>query len=263
MTRPSSSSHVRRQPPQPADATSTPPMSQRTMPNELTCWAKRSELRFDELPRDVQDALSEVIQHRSYQPGDVIFRTGEVPCGLYRIDAGIVKIIRQMPDGPERLILDVRDRGEPLAEETLFDDSSHTTSAQALTSVDLSFVPREALWANVSECPEFLEQLLAVYADRIQRTQEALAMFYFADVETRLAAVVLGLAKRFGQVEGGAMRLSLRLHRWDWAQLVGARVETVSRILQRWAQEGWIRSPMGTLVLSDSAPLEAIVRTMR
>ena len=255
MTRSSSSSHARLQPPESAASTPHRSVSQRTTPSELLCWAKRSKLRFDELPREIQDALGGVIQHRSYQSGEIIFRAGEIPRGLYRIDAGIVKVTRQMPGRPECLILDLRDRGESLGEETLFGDPAHATTASALGSVDLSFVPRDELWEVMRDCPEFLEQLLAIYALRIQRAQDKLSMFYFEDVETRLAAAVIGLAHRFGQPRGDAIRLSAELHRWDWGQLVGARVETVSRIFHRWAEQGWIRYRAGTLLLLDGESL--------
>ena len=257
MTRSSSSSHARLQPPESAASTPHRSVSQRTTPSELLCWAKRSELRFDELPREIQDALCGVIQHRSYQSGEIIFRAGEIPRGLYRIDAGIVKVTRQMPGRPECLILDLRDRGESLGEETLFDDAPHATSAYAVEPVDLSFVPRGELWAVMRECPQFLEQLLAIYALRIQRAQDKLSMFYFEDVETRLAAAVIGLAHRSGQSEKEAIRFSPHFHRWDWAQLVGTRVETVGRIFRRWAEQGWIRGGTGHLILDDKEGLVA------
>lgn len=241
--------------------TNGPMIDQGPLP-EPACWSRRLELRFDALPDDVQNALRGVTRHRSYAAGEPVFRRGERPLGLYRIDSGVVKVTRRMPDGPETLILDLRDRGESLGEETLFNEAPHATSAWALHAVDVSLVPRDDLWATMRDCPEFLEQLLVIYAARIQQAQDKLSMFYFADVETRLAAVVLGLAQRFGRTEGEAIRLSARLHRWDWAQLVGARVETVSRCFRSWAEEGWIRSQAGTLVLINSAPLETMVQTI-
>lgn len=231
------------------------PITEHTVPNEFTCWSQRSELSFEELPRTVQDELRAVIQRRSYAPGEAIFLRGEQPKGLYRIDAGVVKVTRQMPEGPEGLILDLRDRGESLGEETLFDGQSHATSAWVLDSVDVSFVPRGELWALMRACPEFLGQLIEIYAFRIQRAQDKLSMFYFADVEARLAAVVLGLADRFGRVQGDGIRLSVKLHRWDWAQLVGARVETVSRVFSHWTDCGWIHNGAGTLTLLDPTPM--------
>ncbi len=234
--------------------TDGPTIEQRSLP-EPACWRRRLELRLDALPSDVQDALRGVTQRHSYAPGEPIFRRGERPLGLYRIDAGVVKVTRRMPDGPEALILGLRNRGESLGEETLFHDAPHGASAWALQDVDLTLVPRAELWAVMRDCPEFLEQLLAIYAARVQLAQNKLTMFYFENVETRLATAVLDLAHRFGQSRDGAVHIPLPLHPWDWAQFVGARVETVSRVFARWTQHGWIRRRAGALVIEDGAGL--------
>ena len=236
--------------------TDGPASDQRPLP-EAACWRRRLELRFDTLPNDVQDALRGVTERRSYPPGAPIFRRGQRPLGLYRIDAGVVKVTRRMPDGPETLILDLRGGGESLGEETLFDEAPHTTSAWALHPVDLSLIPQDDVWAIMRDCPEFLEQLLGIYAVRVQRAQAKLARFRLDDVESRLAAAVLGLADRFGQARDEGIVLPLDLHRWDWAQLVGARVETVSRILHRWAARGWIRGGPGDLIVENVDGLTA------
>ncbi len=227
-----------------------PAVEQSALP-ESACWRRRLELRFDALPDDVQNALRDAMQRRSCAPGEPIFRRGSRPMGLYRIDRGVVKVTRQMPDSPETLVLHLRDRGESLGEETLFDGVQHGTSAWALRSVDLTLVPRDELWAILGDCPEFLEQLLSIYAARVQLAQTKLTMFYFEDVETRLATAVLGLAHRFGQFRGEAIHIPLALYRWDWAQFVGARVETVSRVFARWAKHGWIRRRAGSLIIDD------------
>jgi len=62
-------------------------------------------------------------------------------------------------------------------------------------------------------------------------------------VPRRLAALFVHLARRFGHATGhGSIRIEPGLTREQISQFVGARAETVIRIVSRWQKAGWLAS---------------------
>lgn len=59
----------------------------------------------------------------------------------------------------------------------------------------------------------------------------------------------------------GRLTVPIALTRQHLADMVGARVETVIRIMSRWQKEGLVGSDEHGLWVRDRATLEALVRT--
>src|SRR5437660_323286 len=93
--------------------------------------------------------------------------------------------------------------------------------------------------------PEAAEAL----AQRLRRTNEAMADLVFSDVPGRVAKALLDLSDKFGEDEDQGVRVQHDLTQEELAQFVGASRETVNKALSEFANRGWLRIEGRSVVL--------------
>jgi CRP/FNR family transcriptional regulator, cyclic AMP receptor protein len=203
---------------------------------------------FAALGPEAWGGLQPSLSKQSLSRGDLIFAEGDVGDALYVIEDGKVKIFRSAADGRENMLA-VLGPQEMFGELSLFDPSPRTASASAVTDCLLLVFPHDALRPWLNEHPEVAPALLQALAQRLRRTNEALADLVFTDVPGRVAKTLLSLADRFGHTESGGIRVNHDLTQEELAQLVGASRETVNKALADFAGRGWLRLEGRAVVL--------------
>jgi CRP/FNR family transcriptional regulator, cyclic AMP receptor protein len=195
---------------------------------------------FQDVDREGAETVAAQFEYIDVQRGQVIFHEGEPGDSLYIVLSGKVKLGRRSVDGRENLVA-LMGPSDQFGELSLFDPGPRTTTAIAVTDSRLARMPKEALRQWITERPEIAERLLRVLARRLRRTNNMLADLIFTDVPGRVAKQLLQLAKRFGSVESGQLRVTHDLTQEELAQLVGASRETVNKALADFATRGWLR----------------------
>ncbi len=203
---------------------------------------------FAALGPEATAALEPSLSRQSASRGDSVFVEGDSGDALYVIEDGKIKLSRSSVDGREN-ILAVLGPHEMFGELSLFDPSPRTSSATAVTDCRLLVFPHDALRPWLTERPEVAPALLQALAQRLRRTNEALADLVFSDVPGRVAKTLLSLADRFGHTESGGIRVNHDLTQEELAQLVGASRETVNKALADFAARGWLRLEGRAVVL--------------
>ena len=105
------------------------------------------------------------------------------------------------------------------------------------------------------ERPNVSVHLLRALAQRLRRTNEAMADLVFSDVPGRVANALLGLSEKFGVEDSDGIRVQHDLTQEELAQLVGASRETVNKALSDFAGRGWIRLEGRTVLIIDGSRL--------
>jgi CRP/FNR family cyclic AMP-dependent transcriptional regulator len=195
-------------------------------------------------------ALTEHGKPVDFPSGHTVFTEGEPGELLYVIYSGKVKIGRRSPDGGENL-LTVLGQSDMFGELSFFDPGPRTYTATTITEVRAVGMDRDTIRAWIADHPEFAEQLLRVLARRLRRANH-LADLIFTDGPGRVAKRLLQLAHRFGIQEDGALRVTHDLSQDEMAQLVGASRETVDKVLDDFADRGWIRLEGTSVLISES-----------
>jgi CRP/FNR family cyclic AMP-dependent transcriptional regulator len=209
---------------------------------------------FQGVDPDAVVALGTQLETVEYPRGSSIFSEGELGDRLYIVLSGKVKLGRHSPDGRENL-LSVLGPSDMFGELSVFDPGPRTSSATAVTDVELYTMERNTLLEWIRQHPEIAEQLLRVLARRLRRTNNSLADLIFTDVPGRVAKQLLQLARQFGTAEGTATRVTHDLTQEELAQLVGASRETVNKALADFGQRGWLRLEGKSVVILDSERL--------
>ncbi|HVU60264.1 MAG TPA: Crp/Fnr family transcriptional regulator [Mycobacteriales bacterium] len=195
---------------------------------------------FAALDADSAAALEKMLTTRSVGKGHIVFSEGDDGDRLFIVLDGKVKITRASMDGRENLIA-VLGTAEMFGELSLFDPGPRTASVSAVTDATLASLDHDDLRPLLLERPGVAVELLQALAQRLRRTNEAMADLVFTDVPGRVAKALLDLADKFGVVEADGTRVRHDLTQEELAQLVGASRETVNKALSEFAHRGWLR----------------------
>ena len=143
---------------------------------------------------------------------------------------------------------------------SLFDPGPRTATATAITDTVVVGLGHGDLRPWLTGRPEVAEALLQALAQRLSRTNEALADLVFSDVPGRVAKQLLDLADKFGQPGPDGVLVHHDLTQEELAQLVGASRETVNKALADFTQRGWVEVDQRQVLLID---MERLARRAR
>ena len=204
---------------------------------------------FAALDDDAASALRSSMTEAAFDKADVIFSEGDDGDRLYVVLDGKVKLGVTSTDGRENL-LSVQGPGEMFGELSLFDPGPRTSTATALTDCTLVGLGHADLTAWLTGRPALAQSLLQALAQRLRRTNDAMADLVFADVPGRVAKALLDLGERFGSESDEGIHVTHDLTQEELAQLVGASRETVNKALADFASRGWLAlEPRGVTIL--------------
>ena len=205
---------------------------------------------FIALDAEAAAALRASMVEQRITKGDTLFVEGEPGDRMYVIIDGKVKLGHASTDGRESLLA-VVGPGEMCGELSLFDPGPRTATATALTDVIVVSLGHEALRPWLTGRPEVAEALLAALAQRLRRTNEAMADLVFSDVPGRVAKALMELGEKFGEITPEGLLVTHDMTQEELAQLVGASRETVNKALADFAQRGWIRLESRQVLITD------------
>jgi len=214
---------------------------------------------FAALDADAAAVLEAAMTRRSLVRGHVVFHEGDTGDRLFVVVDGKVKISRAAADGRENLLA-VLGPGEMFGELSLFDPGPRTATASAITETTLASLDHDDLRPVLLERPQVAVHLLRALAQRLRRTNEAMADLVFSDVPGRVAKALLDLSEKFGENENDGVRVQHDLTQEELAQFVGASRETVNKALSEFANRGWLRIEGRSVVLLDKDRLERRAR---
>ena len=110
--------------------------------------------------------MSEILQRRTYKPGDVIFKEGEDGSHAYVIQEGEVEISKNI-DGENR-VLGVIGKGGMFGEMALIDAKPRMANARAKKGSTIIMVTQQMFDQKMSKADPFIRGLLNILADHVR-----------------------------------------------------------------------------------------------
>ncbi len=205
---------------------------------------------FAALDEDAAAALRSCMSDVKVARGRTLFNEGDPGDRLYVVTEGKIKLGRTAGDGRENLLA-ILGPGEMFGELSLFDPGPRTATATAVTDTSVLGLGHDELEPWLTGRPEVAAQLLGALAQRLRRTNEAMADLVFSDVPGRVAKALLDLARRFGVQSEDGLHVTHDLTQEELAQLVGASRETVNKALADFASRGFLRLEARAVVILD------------
>lgn len=211
---------------------------------------------FSSLNRDDLFHIASMIRHQEYKRGETLFTEETSPDALVIINQGSVKAYKITPDGREQ-ILYVFSEGDFFGERSLFGRQKTAYAVAALEAVKTCSLTKERFHDLLRSYPEIAVKIIEELEARIARMESALQSIGVRSVDSRIGALLLEFADRYGQAVPEGVLIRLPLSREGMANYLGIARETVSRKLGQMESEGLIRSVSNkSILLLDREAIE-------
>jgi CRP/FNR family transcriptional regulator len=185
-----------------------------------------------------------VARRRTAQAGERFWRAGEQSLDFSFVWKGLVKIVRPRAGG--RLdIIGIFGPGEAIGIVTAVRGIAYPADAVAASlSAEVIHVPRADVLDAQQRDPAFASAIAECCACRACRMRDMHAILSAGGVESRLAAFLVDLADRFGDIddEDASVRIPVALSRSELAACTATTAETTIRVMSKWSRQGLVRS---------------------
>ncbi len=208
-------------------------------------------------PTQKQDMPYEIIHIKE---GDLLFKEGEQPRGLYYVQSGCIKMIvnrkhsRGRTTSPE-YVTKLVGSGEYFGYKALVKGALSPASAKAIKTSVVWLYPRELVMVALKQSNPLLRLVLEQSVHDIENYESINQLHYLASVEERIAYQLVLMAEKFGVETPHGISLNLKLTRNEFAQLASTINESLSRHLTDFKNEGWIELNGKEIVILNKEPL--------
>jgi CRP/FNR family transcriptional regulator, nitrogen oxide reductase regulator len=191
---------------------------------------------------------------RSFTRNEPLFSQGQPVRELFLLQSGHVKHTQVSSSGHEVLLRFSR-TGDVIGLQSE-SPSAHTCSARATE-------PGKALTWDLSRMqsflilfPELRGNVSRILAAHLEELEERFREVATETVSKRLAFALLRLLKQIGKP--CSRGIEVPLSREELAQMTGATLFTISRVLSGWSEKGFLLSRRESVVIIDPSWLEAM-----
>lgn len=189
---------------------------------------------------------------RTFAQDEILFMQGQSARNLVMIHTGSVKLSQLSSNGSE-VILWMTGSKEPVGVPAETSFCNHTCSARAMEQCKASVWEYAKLQQLMADYPQIRKNISNILASRLNELQERFREVATEKVARRLALALLRLVKQVGKPAYPGTEVSLS--REELAQLTGTTLFTISRLLSRWGEEGFVTPRRGSVVVLDSKRL--------
>ncbi len=198
-----------------------------------------------------------VARRRHTQRGEHVFRVGAPFQGLFAIRSGFFKTYELQEDGQEH-ITGFHMAGEIIGMDAISTEYN-TCNAVALEDSELCEIPFARLESLCREIPALQHQFHKLMSREIIRDHGIMMLLGGMRAEERLAAFLLNLSQRYAARGYSATEFNLRMTRAEIGHYLGMKLETVSRTLTKFQEQGLIAVNNKHLALHDLARLRRVM----
>ena len=203
-----------------------------------TCSLRELCLPVGLRPDEFEQLDTVIKQSHRLKKGEFLFRSGESFHSLYAIRTGFFKTTVASQDGRDQVT------GFFMSGELIGMDGicthSHSCDAVALEDSEVCELPFGHMEVLSKEIPSIQTHFFRLMSREIVRDQGVMLLLGNMRAEERIAAFLLNLSQRLHHRGFAANDFILRMSREEIGSYLGLKLETVSRTLSRFHQEGLI-----------------------
>lgn len=193
----------------------------------------RNLVLFSDLEQEDFALIHEPIEEIRFDSGEVIYRADEPAESAFTLREGLVKLVRYLPDGTQRIVR-LLTRGDIAGLETVL-DKRYEHTAIVLEPVEVCRIPAGVLRRLNRETPRLHHQLMARWQKALSSADAWITELSTGPAKERVARLLIRQAKNCGR--NGFYLLG----REDIGAMLGITTETASRVIAQFKREGVIR----------------------
>lgn len=207
---------------------------------ELAARLRRFEL-FARLPARVLAELVGAAKVQVFRAGDYIWHHGEPDQRVMFIEQGFVKAARRNREGVSRTY-GLYGPGDSMGIFAIWAGMKYPTDAVAMNDgMTAIFIDTDAMLKFAEKYPRLAGPLRIEIGHFTEAFIRKIEIVSAGTVPQRLAVLMSQLIDRYGvDKKGVKARLPIALTLEQISEIVGVRLETVTRVMSGWKRQGWL-----------------------
>ena len=197
------------------------------------------------------EGIASSARARTFARSELLFVQGQPIRNLVLIQTGSVKLF-QSADG-DQVILWMNGSGDTVCMPAESSDCSYTCSARAMEKCRTLIWEYDSLQNLLVEYPQIRKNISQILSSRLNELEERFREVATARVAKRVALTLMRLLKQVGKMSEGG--IEVLLSREELAQMTGTTLFTVSRILSKWKDAGFVEPRREAVVVLDQRRL--------
>lgn len=192
---------------------------------------------------------------KSFAPNEVLLMQGQPARHLMVIQSGSVKVCQLSNSGNE-VILWMAGRGDAVGVLIEALSQTYTSTAHAMTPCAVLDWECTRLHSIVAKIPQMRRNITQILSTRLEELQERFREVATEKVAPRVAKAIMRLLKQVGTPASGGIEISLS--REELAQMTGTTLFTISRLIAKWGEEGFVLPRREAIVVLNARRLEEL-----
>jgi CRP-like cAMP-binding protein len=213
----------------------------------------RPSLLFSGMSEDDCAHIASAAVRRTFARRETLFTQGQEVRNLILLQSGNVKHTQVSPDGGEAL-LRISSAGDIVGVQGLSSIRCHTCSGRATVECRSLVWEHDQMQNYFARYPCLGVNMTRILAAQLNELEERFCEVATERLTKRLALLLLRLSKQMGKQSGNGNRILLS--REEIAQMTGATVFSISRMLSQWSDQGLILTARESVIVCDPEGLE-------
>ena len=188
---------------------------------------------------------------------ELLFHHGEEFTALYAIRSGVFKTRVASEDGRDQ-VTGFQMAGEIMGLDGIVNEF-HSCDAVALEDAEVCVIPFNRIEALSREVPALQRHVHQIMSREIVREHGVMLLLGSMRAEERLAVFLLNLVQRLHARGFSRSEVLLRMSREEIGSYLGLKLETVSRTLSKFMEDGILEVRQRHLRILDAKALERMV----
>jgi CRP/FNR family transcriptional regulator len=208
-------------------------------------------------PDELQRIDEIVAKRRKVHRRETLFSNGERFTSIYAIRTGVFKTRVASQDGRDQ-VTGFQMAGEIIGLDGIVNDQ-HTCDAVALEDSEVCVIPFDRIEELSREVTVLQRHVHQIMSREIVREHGVMLLLGSMRAEERLAAFLLNLAQRLHARGFSRSELVLRMTREEIGSYLGLKLETISRTLSKFMDDGLIEVHQRNLRILDAEGLRRLI----
>lgn len=220
-------------------------------------WDFKSESILNDLPEADLLLLTSNQSVQTCKKGEIIFREGAYPDGIFYVTNGKIKKYKVDKDGKEQIIY-VVNSGELFGYHAILAEDRYPDYAAALEESTVVFIPKEDFLKTLEQSAVLSKLLLKTLSHEFAVLANSITMFTQKSVRERLAMQLIVLREKYKINVHSGEPVEINMSRDDLASLVGTARENVVRTLSEFKGEKIVETKGRKIIVTDVNKLISI-----
>jgi CRP-like cAMP-binding protein len=219
-------------------------------------WGFNTNSVLTDLPAAELERLMAHSSEQLFSKGEIIFREGSLPSGIFYMLTGMAKKYKVDKEGREQIIY-VANSGELIGYHAVLADERYPDNAAALEESLVGFIPKEDFLEVLDLSKTLSNRLLKTLSHEFTVFANSVVLFAQRSVRERFAMQLILMREKYKHGIVTGREVEINLSREDLASLVGTARENIVRIIKDFKEEQILETRGRKIVIKD---VEALLK---